>query len=252
MGHIDLAAPVAHIWYTRRIPSFLGLMLNISRRNLDRVLYFAQYIVTYVDEDARQKALKRLEDEISLSERELGDKINAQIAELKKSRDKALKDLDEERESIKENYDEQIGNRIDPVIKEGQRLESEIQTRMGKKIRKPIIFKALDKEMTIVDSGIVVESSHLSEVQTIVKEMIVDLESDLKEQRERELEHLKIQREEIKAEADLKMEELRNELEDQAEETQTESARLRDELYELEPFTFLSEARYRELKSRWG
>jgi DNA-directed RNA polymerase subunit beta' len=193
-----------------------------------------------------------LEDEISLSERELGDKINAQIAELKKSRDKALKDLDEERESIKENYDEQIGNRIDPVIKEGQRLESEIQTRMGKKIRKPIIFKALDKEMTIVDSGIVVESSHLSEVQTIVKEMIEDLESDLKEQRERELEHLKIQREEIKAEADLKMEELRNELEDQAEETQTESARLRDELYELEPFTFLSEARYRELKSRWG
>ncbi len=252
MGHIDLAAPVAHIWYTRRIPSFLGLMLNISRRNLDRVLYFAQYIVTYVDEDARQKALKRLEDEISLSERELGDKINAQIAELKKSRDKALKELDEERESIKESYDEQIGNRIDPVIKEGQRLESEIQTRMGKKIRKPIVFNALDKEMTIVDSGIVVESSHLSEVQTIVKEMIEDLESDLKEQRDREVEHLKIQKEEIKAESDLKMEELRNALEDQAEETQTESARLRDELYELEPFTFLSEARYRELKSRWG
>jgi DNA-directed RNA polymerase subunit beta' len=252
MGHISLAAPVAHIWYTRRIPSFLGLMLNISRRNLDRVLYFAQYIVTYVDEDARQKALKRLEDEISLSERELGEKINAQIAEVKKSRDKQLKELDSEREAIKEGYDEQIGSRIDPVIKEGQRLESEIQTRMGKKIRKPIVFDALEKEMTIVDAGEEVTSSHLSEVQTIVKEMIEDLESDLKEQRERELEHLKMQREELKAEAELKMEELRNALEDQAEETQTESARLRDELYELEPFTFLSEARYRELKSRWG
>jgi DNA-directed RNA polymerase subunit beta' len=252
MGHIDLAAPVAHIWYTRRIPSFLGLLLNISRRNLDRVLYFAQYIVTYVDEDARQKALQRLEDEITLSERELGEKINAKIAELKKSRDKALKELDDKRESIKEGYDEQIGNRIDPVIKEGQRLESEIQTRMGKKIRKPIVFNALDKEMTIVDSGMVVESSHLREVQTIVKEMIEDLESDLKEQLDSEVEHVKMQKEEIKAEADLKMEELRNELEDQAVETQTESARLRDELYELEPFTFLSEARYRELKSRWG
>ena len=55
MGHIELAAPVAHIWYTRRIPSYLGLLLDISRRNLDRVLYFAQYIVTYVDEDAREK-----------------------------------------------------------------------------------------------------------------------------------------------------------------------------------------------------
>jgi DNA-directed RNA polymerase subunit beta' len=227
-------------------------MLNISRRNLDRVLYFAQYIVTYVDEDARQKALKRLEDEISLSERELGEQINAQIAEVKKNRDKQLKELDAEREAIKESYDEQIGSRIDPVIKEGQRLESEIQTRMGKKIRKPIVFNALDKEMIIVDTGDEVTSSKLVEVQTIVKEMIEELESDLKEQRERELEHLKMQREELKAEAEMKMEELRNALEDQTEETQTESARLRDELYELEPFTFLSEARYRELKSRWG
>jgi hypothetical protein len=92
----------------------------------------------------------------------------------------------------------------------------------------------------------------LAQVQTIVKEMIEDLESDLKEQRDRELEHLALDKEKIRAESDLKMEELRNTLLDQAEESQTESARLRDELYELEPFTFLSEARYRDLKSRWG
>ena len=59
MGHIALATPVAHIWYTRRIPSYLGMLLDISRRNLDRVLYFAQYIVTYVDEEARNKAVYR-------------------------------------------------------------------------------------------------------------------------------------------------------------------------------------------------
>ena len=252
MGHIELAAPVAHIWYTRRIPSFLGLMLNISRRNLDRVLYFAQYIVTYVDEDARQKALKRLEDEISVSERELGQQINAQIADVKKKRDADLKELDAERQAMEESYDEQIGSRIDPVIKEGQRLESEISTRMGKKIRKAITFNAFDNETLIVEAGDEVTSAHLSEVQKIVKEMMEDLESDLKEERGREIEKIKIRKEEIKAASELKMEELRNALEDQAEETQTESANLRDELYELEPFTFLSESRYRELKSRWG
>jgi DNA-directed RNA polymerase subunit beta' len=252
MGHIDLAAPVAHIWYTRRIPSFLGLMLNISRRNLDRVLYFAQYIVTYVDEDARQKALKRLEDEISVSERELGQQINAQIAEVKKKRDLDLKALDAERQALDESYDEQIGGRIDPVIKEGQRLESEITTRMGKKIRKAIVFNVLDKEIEIVPVGEEVTSAHLSEVQKIVKEMIEDLESDLKEERGREIEKIKIRKEEFKAASELKMEELRDTLEDQAEESQNESANLRDELYDLEPFTFLSESRYRELKSRWG
>ncbi len=252
MGHIELAAPVAHIWYTRRIPSFLGLMLNISRRNLDRVLYFAQYIVTYVDEDARQKALKRLEDEISVSERELGEQINAKIAEVKRKRDKILKEIDSQREALEESYDEQIASRYEPVIKEGQRLESEIQTRMGKKIRKPIIFNALDRETTIVAKGEEVTSSHLTQVQKIVKEMMEDLEVDIKDELNRELEHLKLRKEKIRSEAELKMEELRSSLEEKAEETQSESARQRDELYELEPFTFLSEARYRELKSRWG
>jgi len=252
MGHIELAAPVAHIWYTRRIPSFLGLMLNISRRNLDRVLYFAQYIVTYVDEDARQKALKRLEDESSLSERELGEKQNAQIAEIKIGRDKTLKELEAQKNALIEGYDEQIGSRIEPVIKEGQRLESEIQTKMGNKIRKPIVFDVLEKNEVIVEAGTEVTSSHLGDVQAIVKEMIDELESDLKEQRERDVDQINIKIEEIRADAELRMEQLRNELEDQAEESETESARLREELYELEPFTFLSEARYRELKSRWG
>ena len=77
MGHIGLATAVAHIWYTRRIPSQMGMLLDISRRNLDRVLYFAQYIVTYVDEEARKKALQRLEDEISVSEREQASEVNS-------------------------------------------------------------------------------------------------------------------------------------------------------------------------------
>ena len=97
MGHIDLATPVAHIWYTRRIPSYLGLLLDISRRNLDRVLYFAQYIVTYVDEEARQKALKRLEDEINISEREQAHQINSKIAEVKRGRDRKLAELQQQK-----------------------------------------------------------------------------------------------------------------------------------------------------------
>ena len=46
MGHIELAAPVSHIWYFKGIPSRIGLMLDISPRLLEKVLYFASYIVT--------------------------------------------------------------------------------------------------------------------------------------------------------------------------------------------------------------
>src|SRR5437870_1352484 len=63
MGHIQLASPVSHIWYFKGTPSRLGILLDISPRNLERILYFALYIVTHVDEEARQRALRALEDE---------------------------------------------------------------------------------------------------------------------------------------------------------------------------------------------
>ena len=97
MGHIELSSPVAHVWYTRRVPSYLGLLLDISRRNLDRVLYFAQYIVTYVDEDARQKALTRLEEEYGVKGTEISENSNLQIDELQTERDLQIEVLQTER-----------------------------------------------------------------------------------------------------------------------------------------------------------
>ncbi|MQF83093.1 DNA-directed RNA polymerase subunit beta', partial [SAR202 cluster bacterium AD-802-E10_MRT_200m] len=61
MGHIELAAPVAHIWFSKGVPSRLGLLLDLSPRNLERVLYFAQYIITNIDDDAYNDALQTLE-----------------------------------------------------------------------------------------------------------------------------------------------------------------------------------------------
>ena len=62
MGHIELAAPVSHIWYFRAIPSRIGLLLDITPRNLERVLYFAQYIV--IDPGSTPLEKKQLLSEI--------------------------------------------------------------------------------------------------------------------------------------------------------------------------------------------
>ena len=53
MGHIELASPVAHIWFLRSIPSRIGMLLDVSAQNLEKVVYFASFIVTKVDEDGR-------------------------------------------------------------------------------------------------------------------------------------------------------------------------------------------------------
>ena len=81
MGHITLAAPVAHIWFSKGTPSRLGLLLDLSPRNLDRVLYFAQYLVTSVDGELRAATIERLqlqlEEEIESLEAEVQAKIEA-------------------------------------------------------------------------------------------------------------------------------------------------------------------------------
>ncbi|MDQ2683924.1 MAG: DNA-directed RNA polymerase subunit beta', partial [Chloroflexota bacterium] len=62
MGHIELAAPVAHIWYVKGTPSRLSLLLDISPRNLERVLYFASYLITEVDEEAKAEAIEEINE----------------------------------------------------------------------------------------------------------------------------------------------------------------------------------------------
>jgi len=252
MGHIELATPVAHIWYTRRIPSYLGLLLDISRRNLDRVLYFAQYIVTYVDEEARQKALRRLEDEINISEREHASQINSQIADIKRARDRKLAELTQQKNDLEGRYDELLASRIEPVIQEGQNLERTLQEKQGTATRSPVVFTTSTSNIAIVEAGGTIEGRHLTQVQKIVKERLEELESELKDERLRELEIIKMTVEKTRAEVEEQMNSLRNKLEDQTVENQGQTSKMRDELQELRPFTFLSESRYRELKSRWG
>jgi len=250
MGHIELSAPVAHVWYTRRIPSYLGLLLDISRRNLDRVLYFAQYVVTYVDEDARQKALKRLEEKIISVEREQETRINARIAETKAARDRMLAEQLSLKAQIEQAYEERIAASLEPIMQEGQRLERMLQENMGTAARSPILFQ--ETNAVIVEAGETISNQHLLKVQRIVKERLDELEHGLKDQLQRELAHVDMDTEGLRAQAEQTMEILRGELDDQSSIVRDENSKLRDELIELRPLTFMGETRYRELKSRWG
>jgi DNA-directed RNA polymerase subunit beta' len=82
MGHIELAAPVAHIWYVKGTPTRLGLLLDITPRNLERILYFASYLITHVDEEARQNAVAEINEEHEAIVAELRDDAESQLGEL--------------------------------------------------------------------------------------------------------------------------------------------------------------------------
>jgi DNA-directed RNA polymerase subunit beta' len=110
MGHIELACPVSHIWFAKGVPSRLGLLLDLSPRNLDRVLYFSHYIITDINEEVRQTEIRKMETELEeeLTRRQI--EVETKIQELE-SQDAPIEeinqirgDFSEEEISIKEKY----------------------------------------------------------------------------------------------------------------------------------------------------
>ena len=100
MGHIKLASPCSHIWFLRGVPSRMGVVLDVPMLHLEKVIYFASYIVTSVNEDARKKILDEIEKEYKskfksqnakLKSKEKGPKIK--LGDLKAARDKAREEL---------------------------------------------------------------------------------------------------------------------------------------------------------------
>ncbi len=82
MGHIELACPVSHIWFARGIPSRLGLLLDLSPRSLERVLYFSHYIITGIDETLRGETIEQLRTQSADEVAERESALEAQISEM--------------------------------------------------------------------------------------------------------------------------------------------------------------------------
>ncbi|WP_395638863.1 DNA-directed RNA polymerase subunit beta' [Pseudolysinimonas sp.] len=125
MGHIELAAPVTHIWYFKGVPSRLGYLLDMAPKDLEKVIYFAAYMVISVDVDGRHNDLPGLENEIRLEikqlEQQRDSQINARLATLetemaaleeegaKSDQKRKVRDAGEkEMGQVRKSYDEQI------------------------------------------------------------------------------------------------------------------------------------------------
>ncbi|HET7529165.1 MAG TPA: DNA-directed RNA polymerase subunit beta' [Candidatus Saccharimonadales bacterium] len=107
MGHISLATPVAHIWFLRGTPSAMGLLLGMTVKNLERVAYFASYIIKSVDAEARDKIredrqaeFKTAEEAINLRYENEAKAEGADIRALSEARNKELEELGKEAETF--------------------------------------------------------------------------------------------------------------------------------------------------------
>lgn len=96
MGHIELAAPVTHIWYFKGVPSRLGYLLDLAPKDLEKVIYFAAYMITAVDEDARHRDLSSLEGKVALERERLEKRRDVQLNDRTVKEEADLAALEEE------------------------------------------------------------------------------------------------------------------------------------------------------------
>ncbi len=115
MGHIELACPASHIWFARGVPSRLGLLLDLSPRNLERVLYFSHYIITAVNEEEREKAIRQLGEKHSVGIAERQKALEAKIAELDQASVEEVNRLRRNWEEEKAQLEEQLSVEIEQL-----------------------------------------------------------------------------------------------------------------------------------------
>ena len=96
MGHIELAAPVTHIWYFKGVPSRLGYLLDLAPKDLEKVIYFAAYMITSVDEEGRHEMLPTLEAELGVEKGKIAKRRDADIDARAKKMEADLAELEAE------------------------------------------------------------------------------------------------------------------------------------------------------------
>ncbi len=191
MGHIDLAAPVSHIWFFKGVPSRIGYLLDIAPRELEKVLYFAASIVTAVDNEERKKDLNDLEDKVKgESERIYVDRDEALAAledRLKRRRDYFAKGRDKGFDEDDDFWARGLSNWAEeqgiPSLEEARELAGgmfvelvpQITTEDSKKIRELVRNAAIrdDRKLT---------PRELESVATAAEQILTALEPLFKQQ----------------------------------------------------------------------
>jgi DNA-directed RNA polymerase subunit beta' len=173
MGHIDLAAPVSHIWFFKGVPSRIGYLIDMAPKELEKVLYFAASVITWVDEEARQKDLGKLEKEVGKQVSEYEREREQRTHELNESLQRRLAYLGiaegDEQEAPAPgttegfNDDDELWADTVPNVK---RMKAEDREKAAKELR-----KTFDAEISDTEAYLDEAAERLREVFKIFSEM---------------------------------------------------------------------------------
>src|SRR3989440_668401 len=184
MGHIELASPVSHVWYFKGIPSRMGLLLDMSPRNLEKVLYFANYIVTNIDEEARKEYLSKSSPQHSDRVMKLQEERDAAIKELKEELDQRVKAKQDDTKTKIKQLEVTLDETVDAMTSRAKELVDKIKAQKGKKAAANFTIGEAEDEEVIIEKGTLFEDKLARELPKQVEKKIDQVQAATKKRQQ--------------------------------------------------------------------
>ncbi|HET9851737.1 MAG TPA: DNA-directed RNA polymerase subunit beta' [Candidatus Limnocylindrales bacterium] len=250
MGHIQLASPVSHIWYFKGTPSRLGILLDISPRNLERILYFALYIVTGVDEEVRKKFAAQIEEEAAGRGGESGKRISELEAELKADIERNRDEWTTQLKETKAELESQRATRTEEIAAAAQKVEARLAELKTGEAEESIVFEPTGE--VIVAAGEKGGKAATAKLRSVVGAETERVNEEI-QQRERD-EELAVDQKvaDLRAGMDETIKAEKDQLKEQAQGLKDELRKLRDELESIKPMLTIGELELRGLDEKFN
>nr|WP_305083355.1 DNA-directed RNA polymerase subunit beta' [Corynebacterium sp. CCUG 70398] len=184
MGHIELAAPVTHIWYFKGVPSRLGYLLDLAPKDLERIIYFAANIITSVDEEARHNDMSTLEAEMILEKKEIEQDTEAEIADRAQKLEEDLAELEASgaaasaRKKVQNAADKEMQHMREAGEREIEHLDEIWNTFIKLAPKQMIIDENLYEELVDRYEDYFTGGMGAEAIQTLIRNFDLDAESE--------------------------------------------------------------------------
>src|SRR5216683_1053352 len=250
MGHIELASPVSHIWYFKGTPSRIGLLLDLSPRNLERILYFALYVITHVDEEMRQRELMRFDEELAQLEQSLDGRAVERVDSLRDRRDSEIQDARSRSALDRTELEAQRERDLEAARHAESATLDSLRKMMGQEAQDDIAFEPTGQ--VLVKQGDTVTPKHIELLERVSETCRNDIAENARrdiEAAEQQSEH---EAEKLRVDYEGQIGQVQTQLEQSRVTERQRLEQLRRDLEGLKKMDLLQENRFRELKDGFG
>src|SRR5437870_2991751 len=249
MGHIQLASPVSHIWFFKGTPSRLGILLDMSPRNLERILYFALYVVTHIDEHQRERVLQQIGEEAEGKIRRLEQTSSDRTGAIESRASAEIMRIRTSTEQKVRQQEEQLATDSDALTTAAAKVKEQLEEAVGKPASKDIIFKQAD--LTVASKGENVTRSMLTQLQRSLQKQLDALVKAGRKEEEQGRSDADKRIADIRMRADQDLGVVRQDIAPDVQVVRDEARQRREDVESIKPMQTMTEADFRAYAEKY-